>query len=269
MVVQCCVFGCMCVVCVYLHPTPCLAVLDEAAALALAAIRSEDGKGDGAALEDVPSEAKADEHKAEAGAVAVAEQVEGATTPAAPVAEKVAGQAVVTAAAPAQNPQSVAERLEGEAAGFTAPTALRILELIGHTMDNCMGVSVELLNDLVIALVAAMVVGTELYGSDGVSLPLWLTACGMAACVAAMSLTATLVHWFGEGASEAKMMWLLRIGYAASSITFLVFSHIATLALHFDVEVRAHSHCVCCSVGCAAQYSVCALITRLCWLQTC
>ncbi len=34
-------------------------------------------------------------------------------------------------------------------------------------MDDVMGLTMDMLNSLVIAMVAAMVVGTELYGSDG------------------------------------------------------------------------------------------------------
>lgn len=113
-----------------------------------------------------------------------------------------------------------------------------------------MGMSLEVVNSLVIAMVAAMVVGTQLYGTDGVSLPLWLIAAGMAASLLALSVTALLVHFFGDDASDSKLSWLLRIGYGSSTVFFLVFAYIVTSILHFDSAV-----CVC-LCGCGVRVHV-------------
>jgi Na+/H+-translocating membrane pyrophosphatase len=117
------------------------------------------------------------------------------------------------------------------------PTALRILELTGATVDDAMGVSLDLVNSLVIAMVACMIVGTELYGSDGVSLPLWLVAAGLASCLIALAFTALIVNLCGERASHGKVVWLMRAGYCATTVLFLSLSSAATSILHFDSEV--------------------------------
>ena len=97
---------------------------------------------------------------------------------------------------------------------------------------------VDLLNSLVVASVAVMIIGTKMFGSDGVSLPLWLVTAGMTASLLSLSLTAIIVHVFGGNAGREKLLWLLRVGYYSASLLFLVFAYFITSLLHFDHEVR-------------------------------
>ena len=76
----------------------------------------------------------------------------------------------------------------------------------------------DLLNSLVVASVAVMIIGTEMFGSDGVSLPLWLVTAGMTASLLSLSLTAIIVHVFGGNAGREKRLWLLRVGYYSASL---------------------------------------------------
>ena len=75
-----------------------------------------------------------------------------------------------------------------------------------------------MLNSLVVASVAVMIIGTKMFGSDGVSLPLWLVTAGMTASLLSLSLTAIIVHVFGGNAGREKLLWLVRVGYYSASL---------------------------------------------------
>ena len=129
---------------------------------------------------------------------------------------------------------------------------LHLLELVSSSVSDVMGSTADLSNSSIIALVAAFVIGTELYGQDGIALPLYLTTIGVFSSLFALSLVALLLRYAAstnqieaehdsvlaaiaaESAKESKILSILRSGYVLGTIMYLVLSYEATMILHFQ-----------------------------------
>jgi Na+/H+-translocating membrane pyrophosphatase len=148
----------------------------------------------------------------------------------------------------------------------------RILEVVGKTIDDVMGVSMDLVDSMVAAVVSAIVVGTSLYGNDGLALPLWLMAGGMLASLLSMSAVLIILRCCGpKGEYEAfastfvqahtgasgvtgviaggmdlfslrltdttRLLRLMRFGYILTSAVFLIVAASIIYSLSFDPEI--------------------------------
>ena len=123
----------------------------------------------------------------------------------------------------------------------------RLFAFVSNSVVEVMGSTSDLANSAVIALVAAFVVGTKLYGDDGIALPLYLMASGLFSSIIAFSFIALILHlsvtdtdkefasinsfnaFFsivsGGSISEIKILRILRLGYVIGTGLFLLIAY--------------------------------------------
>jgi K(+)-stimulated pyrophosphate-energized sodium pump len=75
-----------------------------------------------------------------------------------------------------------------------------VLHCIGENVNHVMGVSSEMTDSMLMALLASLIIGMSLYGEDGIALPFWLLAAGIISSIIGMLVVSIGMWKFGEGA---------------------------------------------------------------------
>jgi len=81
------------------------------------------------------------------------------------------------------------------------------------------------------------VIGTSLFGEDGLALPFWLAGAGNVASLMGMLLLAVLVHYWAQDTNPAIIVNCVRVARYATSLFFLLLARVACNYLLFEDSV--------------------------------